>query len=370
MRKLIGLALSVLLMVSLIPVTSSAASSGRQDIYRLYNSSSGEHFYTPDMKECSSLTIRGWIYEGIGWTAPKSSNTPVYRLYNPNSGDHHYTIDEKEKSTLVRIGWNYEGIGWYSDDSRTVPLYREYNPRASVGSHNYTTSIEEDRRLTSRYGWNGEGIAWYALSEGRSDSTFDTSVAAEIRKEAGIIATLFPSYGGFYNYNESYPDENMEHLIRNLVWTLDYYENDFWCEGLSLYDKRNGVWNEAEVSREVIDGMVDVLLSENNTMNVGNYNVKSSVVNYVATSYGDVTYRNLTDTYVFKSWVGDPGESLGFNSYLINPDGSITVKFDVLLNYDRLSVAGQCTAILVKNQKASKSMFPYAVKSCSEVDYY
>ena len=130
-------------------------------MYRLYNSYTGEHFYTASASERDGLVVAGWNYEGIGWTAPESSKSPVYRLYNPYvpGGDHHYTMSESERDGLVAVGWKYEGIGWYSDDSEGVALYRQYNPYAATGSHNYTVSKAENDSLV-KAGWRTEGIAW------------------------------------------------------------------------------------------------------------------------------------------------------------------------------------------------------------------
>jgi len=99
-----------------------------QDMYRLYNRNSGEHFYTADSNEKDYLVKAGWTYEGIGWVAPSYSKDPVYRLYNKNAGDHHYTMNKAERDHLISVGWSDEGIGWYSDSNQTVPLYRQYNP--------------------------------------------------------------------------------------------------------------------------------------------------------------------------------------------------------------------------------------------------
>jgi uncharacterized repeat protein (TIGR02543 family) len=131
-----------------------------RDMYRLYNPNSGEHFYTANTDERDYLSSIGWNYEGVGWTAPKTSDTPVYRMYNDNAGEHHYTTSEEERDTLVSAGWIYEGIGWYSGGS--VPLYREYNPNAYACNHNYTTSKTENDWLVS-LGWNYEGISWYGM---------------------------------------------------------------------------------------------------------------------------------------------------------------------------------------------------------------
>ena len=138
-----------------------------QKMYRLYNPNSGEHFYTANAGEKNHLANIGWIYEGIGWIAPKTSDYPVYRLYNGNGGEHHYTMNKAEKNMLVRAGWKYEGIGWYSadpKDSNSIPLLREYNPNAFANNHNYTTSKPEHNWLIS-LGWKDEGKAWYTLNK-------------------------------------------------------------------------------------------------------------------------------------------------------------------------------------------------------------
>ena len=139
-------------------------------MYRLYNPNSGEHFYTASSSERDDVIAAGWNYEGIGWTAPSASKTPVYRLYS--GSDHHYTTSTSERDSLISSGWSYEGVSWYScPGDGAVPLYRQFNPNVdpsapigNSGSHNYTTSIDENDHLVSE-GWKAEGVAWYGLSE-------------------------------------------------------------------------------------------------------------------------------------------------------------------------------------------------------------
>ncbi len=140
--------------------TKAEVSAAVNEMYRLYNPNSGEHFYTANRTEKEQLVEVGWKYEGCAWYAPTSSNTPVYRLYNANAGDHHYTINAAEKDQLVGLGWKYEGVGWFSDDAAEIPLYRQYNPNARAGSHNYTRSLGENNALVSS-GWRAEDIGWY-----------------------------------------------------------------------------------------------------------------------------------------------------------------------------------------------------------------
>lgn len=133
-------------------------------VFRLYNSNSGEHFYTADRNEKDGLIAAGWNFEGIGWYAPESSNYPVQRLYNENAGDHHYTTDQNEVNVLQSVGWKLEGVGWYSADAsqKSVPIYRQYNPNAKTGAHNYTSDANENQQL-GKIGWQLEGIGWYGL---------------------------------------------------------------------------------------------------------------------------------------------------------------------------------------------------------------
>lgn len=157
-------------------------SSGYVNMYRLYQPSNREHFYTASKYERDILVSKhSWKYEGIGWVAPKKSSTPVFRLYNPVLRDHHYTASKYERDVLVdKNGWKYEGIGWYSSDTKRVPLYRLFNPDLSSGSHNYTASQYEKRVLIKR-GWKYEGIAWYGYENIRTSvETVDYSIPAQM----------------------------------------------------------------------------------------------------------------------------------------------------------------------------------------------
>lgn len=140
--------------------TAMVQSDGIDLAYRLYNPNSGEHFYTLDVDEKTTLTGYGWRYEGIDFYSPRAGLN-VYRLYNPNAGDHHYTLDYSEVQNLVNVGWNYESIGWLAEKEAKKPVYRCYNPNAIAGAHHFTTDKEEYDYLTS-IGWRKEGIGWYS----------------------------------------------------------------------------------------------------------------------------------------------------------------------------------------------------------------
>ena len=168
-KRIMSVVLALVLTIAFMPtlVWSSAVpqahAAANIEMQRLYNPNSGEHFYTASTFERDHLVSVGWNHEGVGWTAPETSNTPVFRLYNANAGDHHYTTSEVERNHLIDVGWDDEGIGWYSDDAQGVALHRQYNPNAVAGSHNYTTSEVERDHLIG-VGWNDEGIAWYGVN--------------------------------------------------------------------------------------------------------------------------------------------------------------------------------------------------------------
>lgn len=182
------------------------------DLYRLYNRSSGEHFYTSRTEERNSLIHAGWKDEGTGWVAPGRSNTPVYRLYNSNAGDHHYTLDPLERTTLIQLGWDDEGIGWYSDDAKTVALYREYNPNAKTGSHHYTTSFDEHSALVSA-GWKDEGIAWYAIKPGTAGS--DSNINPQ-----GTYLTVINKKNPISRYMETGENPEAHAALMELIATM------------------------------------------------------------------------------------------------------------------------------------------------------
>lgn len=135
-------------------------------VYRLYNPYTGEHLYTTDSNEYSTLAKLGWNQEGIAWYSPEDG-TPVYRLYNPYTGEHLYTTDANEYATLAKLGWNKEGIALYSLDEDTdeaEPVYRLYNPYEDAFTHLFTSDANEYKEL-AKLGWNQEGIAFYGYLE-------------------------------------------------------------------------------------------------------------------------------------------------------------------------------------------------------------
>lgn len=144
-------------------VSLEVTTSGQ--IYKMYDASRGEHFYTKSEAEANYLKSLGWEKDAdfIVINATDKDATAVYRLYNPNDGGmHFYTENIEEAKSLKANGWNYEGISHYVYTKGTnngTSQYRLYNPNSTNGEHNWTTDINE-REMLKSLGWIDEGICW------------------------------------------------------------------------------------------------------------------------------------------------------------------------------------------------------------------
>ena len=173
MKKLItGLFSTVILTLSLGLFSTVAIADdqsevqGDIEVYRLWHPWTGEHLYTSNWGEVSSLEANTpWIYEGVGFKT-SSDGVPVYRLYNKWTGGHMYTVDTSEKDSLSNTGWDYEGIAFNTPRDGYVKVYRLFNPyQTGPGNHLWTTDLDEYNELDN-IGWTQEGVSWYATSIG------------------------------------------------------------------------------------------------------------------------------------------------------------------------------------------------------------
>ncbi|MBQ7147356.1 MAG: hypothetical protein IJR96_01255 [Pseudobutyrivibrio sp.] len=91
---------------------------------------------------------------------------PVYRLYNTLTGDHFYTMVKAERDAILKNeatkGWTDEGIAWQVRSEGDKPVYRLFDI-IGKGGHIYTTNIELRNQYMAN-GWQDEGIAWYSPS--------------------------------------------------------------------------------------------------------------------------------------------------------------------------------------------------------------
>lgn len=162
---------TLLISLALSNFANATTTVKTQDVYRLYNPNTGEHFYTSSVAEEIFLNNNGWKYEGTAFVTA-TSGEPVYRVYNPNAsgGDHYYTKSKGEATYLVSLGWHWDNNGdpvFYS--SGNTSLYVAYNPNANSGAHNFTTSLGEQNVLLNS-GWIFGAVAWQVEAPGSSSA--------------------------------------------------------------------------------------------------------------------------------------------------------------------------------------------------------
>ena len=90
------------------------------NVHRLYNSKSGDHFFTTNDQELLTAQRVGYSYEGVVGrayspsVAASNGFTVVQRLYNGRTGEHFYTSSSTEAASLVSLGYSAEGAAWAS----------------------------------------------------------------------------------------------------------------------------------------------------------------------------------------------------------------------------------------------------------------
>ncbi len=168
-----------------------------EPIYRFYNVLNGDHFYTASETEKAKIIATpsfAYKYEGVGFYAYKNQiegTSPIYRFYNKTSGDHFYTANETEKDNLINSNkyYSYENIGFYafaSETANTLPVYRLYNG----ADHFYTINATEKNYLVSSgLGPNMSVGLWYYDKTGIQDSPFriDASKPYNIKDKNGNV---------------------------------------------------------------------------------------------------------------------------------------------------------------------------------------
>lgn len=152
---------------------------GTKNVYRSYNPSNGDHFFTTSYPEhWKAVHTYGYSNEGVAFqvfdvSSAGTNYVAVYRLFKTASGTgggHLYTTNTSERTRLISQGWKDEGIAWYGMLARpaghgAAAVYRLYCPSGSTsrckGKHHYTVSLSEVNDCVAQ-GWTNEGIHFYA----------------------------------------------------------------------------------------------------------------------------------------------------------------------------------------------------------------
>ena len=290
------------------------------DLYRMYNTNTGEHFYTKSVAERDSLLLNGWTYESIAWTSPTGplAGDSIYRLYSP-AGRHFYTTDGDERDSLVKLGWRYEGVSFSSDPQRAKPVYRQYNPRN--GEHNYTTNANEARTLIA-LGWHDEGIAWYGMED--PDPTITHPVTIYDRTDYSAIYDFNYYIGRYPDIKQAYGNDDAGALKHFAATGI--LENR---QGKQNYD--TATYNRLKLQRMYPDAWKVLPSIGTDLRSAYNYSIRKWVKMEIAPEKG-------THYYAMMGYTGRSG-----NCYLMA--GTFT-ELAKALGYDAKQVTGY---VLLKN---------------------
>jgi hypothetical protein len=134
-------------------VDLSLPAAGRANIYS-FKGYSG-YLYTTSFSELEAVLKAGYSYYGVLTTANEANTgTPVYRLQA--SGKHLYTANAAERDLAVsKYGYTSEGVGFYVD-STSAQIYRLTN--ANSNNYYYTASTDEVMSLTNTDGWTYDDV--------------------------------------------------------------------------------------------------------------------------------------------------------------------------------------------------------------------
>ncbi|KAL0958593.1 hypothetical protein HGRIS_013934 [Hohenbuehelia grisea] len=127
-------------------------------LFRLYHSSSNNHFYTTSEVEANNAEKKlGYTREGsASFILPTASphTTPLYRLWSVGASDHFYTTSNDEANSATKLGYTREGIAGHVYKSTNCggrELFRFWN--GAVSDHFYTTDKKEG--LNAGYAFEG-----------------------------------------------------------------------------------------------------------------------------------------------------------------------------------------------------------------------
>lgn len=130
------------------PTTTTQPPAPPIAVHEVVNSLNGDHVYTSDAAQISTLVGAGYTDTGTLFSVPATGSTvPVYQLHS-TAGRHIYTAWAPERDKLASQGWSLDGVAFQTPAKATgtVPVFRYYDgatkshvltladPSARVGS--------------------------------------------------------------------------------------------------------------------------------------------------------------------------------------------------------------------------------------------
>jgi hypothetical protein len=139
-------------------------------IFRMYNFSARDHFFTTSYNEMLAAQNLGYRLEGITGSVTDiqaTGSSPFYRLYNSSTHHHAYATTTAARDQMIASGFQVEGmLGYlYQSSSYDEALWQMHN--SSNGDYFYTTDMGE-LAAAANFGYASQGsIANFVLKLAR-----------------------------------------------------------------------------------------------------------------------------------------------------------------------------------------------------------
>lgn len=157
-----------------VTIGVQAASPTLTPLYRLYNPSIKDHFYTTSVNErdtnVAKTVPQKFNYErveGFVSSVNFTGSIPLYRLYKTVDDIHFYTSSEPEKNAKIAAGYTLEQDKTYyiyqTQKEWTSPLY--FASHSANTDNFYTTSWYEYKNAIDNWSFTGHGIIGYVATK-------------------------------------------------------------------------------------------------------------------------------------------------------------------------------------------------------------
>lgn len=138
-------------------------------LYLASNTVYADNLYDTEVADITfNVANNGYTFDGVAasvFVTQELSTVPLFRQWNPSIADHFYTIDPVERDSALSAGYLDNGLAGFVYPSQicgSTPFFGLY--AASVVEHYYTTNATTRASLLATGKWSDEGITAYVLN--------------------------------------------------------------------------------------------------------------------------------------------------------------------------------------------------------------
>ncbi len=166
-------------------------------LYRAYNSTTKDHFYTVDPAEKNGPADKpGYTFEkieGYIYNASFSSVVPLYEFYYDSNSMHYYTTNTSNASPGYSEGPTVIGYVYPNPSANMVPMY--HLEHGINTDHFFTISEFERDNAVNSYSFTFLGTAWYV-----SRNSLGAPIAPRASVKYGGIDLASGNFQPYYNH--------------------------------------------------------------------------------------------------------------------------------------------------------------------------